>query len=249
MSVNQAVLDKLRKVLNLASGRGATQGEIEAAMARAKEIAMKHGVDLASVDMTDPKAKSKTMDITTDSDLKSNIAFERKYHTWIFHILTVLFGVRFITNRKQQGSRHRLTTIWVIGEVTDVAIVKVLFSWLEELYPKSYREAVNAHLIAEDNAANAHGYYRGLSIGILETNKKEEEKIAATIDGQKWAMVVRDKKQAIDTQVAKEFPELITRTHRVRAANEEAIGLGYQRGKSINLNQVGAGRAAKGQIQ
>lgn len=246
MSVNEQVLETLRKVLNLAA-RGATQGEMEAAMARAKAIAIKHNIDLASVSMADPKAK-KGVEVENDSSLQSNVAFERKFHRWVFHVISELFGVRFILSRQECGSRCRIKTIYIIGETTDVAIAKAVFPWLEDLYPKSYRKAVNDFKIAEDNSASAHGYYRGLSAGILEVNRKAEEEVAKSVDANKYALVVRDKKLAIQQRVEQDFPVLSKRKSRTRDESDIAAGVGYERGKQINLNQINSGAKATGHL-
>jgi predicted DsbA family dithiol-disulfide isomerase len=50
MNVDENVIEKLKKVLNLAN-RGGTQGEAEAAFRRAKEIAMRYNIDLASIEV------------------------------------------------------------------------------------------------------------------------------------------------------------------------------------------------------
>lgn len=247
MSVNQAVLEKLRKVLALAT-QGATQGEMEAAMARAKAIAAQHNIDLASVALEDPSKKKTTLDITTDEALTLGVAFERKYHTCIFHLLDQIFGVKFITNRFKDGSRHRISKIWIIGEVTDVAIAKAVFTWLEKLFPESYRKLVNA-MVLPDNAAAAHGFYRGLMAGILEANRKEEEKIQASADANKYALVVRTKMDAIAERMQQEFPSLVQNKRRNVSIDVRATNLGFQQGRQINLNQVGGAPAGTNQLQ
>jgi hypothetical protein len=127
--------------------------------------------------------------------------------------------------------------------VTDVAIAKAVFSWLERLYPQSYHEAIRTFKIPEDNAASAHGFYRGLTTGILERNKKEEEQVRASADGNKWALVVRSKETAIEQRMNEMFPGMRQRRARSVRQNFVAAAVGYERGKQINLNQIGGGRA------
>ncbi len=61
--MEQQILEKLKKILRLAANEAATPGEVEAAMARAKEIAMQHNIDLAMVDHTDPNTKAKSIEV------------------------------------------------------------------------------------------------------------------------------------------------------------------------------------------
>jgi hypothetical protein len=262
--MNEKVMDKLRKVLRLAGDKAATQGEIEAAMAAAKKIAMEHNIELGSVDLADPKANAGGAEVHTDEDLKVKAAFERRYHSWVFHIVQEMFGVRVFVSRYKHGSRQRIHKVWIIGDATDVAMAKAIFSWLEDLYPKSYLHAVNSFQIAND-AASQHGYYRGLTAGILEANQKEEDEVLNTWRAQgqgeanKYAMVLRNKEMAIEKKVAQLFPALVKKKEEEAKKDkkppkspkysEHAAYLGYEKGKSINLNQVGGASAPKGQIK
>jgi hypothetical protein len=248
--MNEKVMDKLRKVLRLAGDKAATQGEIEAAMAAAKKIAMEHNIELGSVDLEDSSRKAGD-DVQSDEDLKIKAAFERKYHTWVFHVVQKIFGVRVITSRMKHGSRYRIVKIWIIGDATDVAMAKAVFSWLEDLYPKSYLHAVNNFQIVND-ASSQHGYYRGLTAGILEANKREEEKVKRDVgvdSANKYAMVLRNKEMAIDKFVEQAHPDLQKRKARSVNYSNNAAALGYAKGRSINLNQVGGASASKGQIK
>ena len=251
MAIDNKVMEKLRKILALAGDKAATQGEIEAAMARAKEIAMQHNIELADVNMEDPNDRKKGLDIVNDTGLTVKAAFERKWHGWIFHVLKEMFGVRVVLNRLRHGSRHRITKVWMIGEATDVAIAQAVFKWLEELYPKSYRELVNDYSIPVDDAASQHGYYRGLTAGILAANlrKQEEVKQASSAESNnKYAVVLRNKEDAIEQMMALAFPDLKQRKARAVQERNSAAALGYQKGRAINLRQMGAGKQ-NGQIK
>jgi hypothetical protein len=61
--MNDAVVDKIRKCLNLANGKNATQGEMENAMAKAKEIALRHNIELASINLSEGRNASAGMEI------------------------------------------------------------------------------------------------------------------------------------------------------------------------------------------
>lgn len=259
--VNEKVMDKLRKVLRLAGDAGATQGEIEAAMAAARKIAMDHNIELGSVDLNDDAQKG-GVEVHSDEDLKIKAAFERKYHGWIFHVVQRIFEVRVFVSRRKQGSRHRIVKVWVIGDATDVAMAKAIINWLEDLYPKSYLHAVNSFEIINDAAAQ-HGYYRGLTAGILEANRREDAKQKAAMssqDANKYAMVVRNKETAIEQRCKEIFPDWAKekeeeakkdkpKKERSVTYSQTAAALGYAKGKSINLSQMGGGSTAKGQLQ
>jgi hypothetical protein len=60
--------------------------------------------------------------------------------------------------------------------------------------------------------------------------------------------VVRSKETAIDQKMAQMFPGMKQRKARSVRQDVVAAAVGYERGKQINLNQIGGGRAT-GQIK
>ena len=50
-TMHDAIIEKIRKVLALANGKNAYEGEMITALAKAKEMAMRHGIDLATIDI------------------------------------------------------------------------------------------------------------------------------------------------------------------------------------------------------
>lgn len=246
MPISDKVMESLRKLLRLADNEAATPGEVQNAMAAAKRLALRHNLDLASVDVTDTSDSTSKFDVRTERDFNIKAAFWRRYHSWISYVLTETFGVRIIRSTYRDGSRERCAKLFIIGETTDVEVTKVMWAWLEELYPKSFRHEVNAGRIF-DNAAGQNGYYRGLSAGILQTNKREEEQAAQSAQGQTLALVLRGKADAIALHVQEHFPHLKkskpSKTKQ-RNYNETAALLGYHKGKKINLNQMGSGNGA-----
>lgn len=88
MNASNDVIEKLKKVLNLAT-RGATEGEMEAAWKRAKEIAMRYNIDLASVDVSDSKSTSKKKAEAGKFSIRSK--YEQPYHRWVNFVLEECF--------------------------------------------------------------------------------------------------------------------------------------------------------------
>lgn len=249
MSVDPQVIEKLRKVLNLANGRGATQGEMEAALARAREIAMKHNIDLASVSLEDPNAKSR-LNIETDSSaVKTKSAYVRKHHRWIWSIIKNVFDVHVVVRTRPRGSREMWENIWLVGEVNDLQVAREIVRWLDELLPEMFRKHVALGDL-DNVAADAHGFYLGMFEGIVAANKRAEEQVRKEtgIDSNKWALVVRSKEDAIEQKKADMFGRLGSVKHRMRGIDHSARGLGYVQGKQINLNQVGGSSKGGKQI-
>lgn len=247
MSMNEAVIEKLRKVLALANGRGATQGEIESAMARAKEIALKYDINLASVTPAEAKAAGPTAAVKDSFGIGT--AFERKFHPPIYYVLRSVFDIRFVRCTSRQGSRTKIDKLYIFGAPSDVAIAKEMFSWLEDLFPKAYRKLVNDGKIFED-ASTAHGFYQGLSAGIIEVNAKAKAAVLqeAKVDPNRYALVLHNKEQAVNALVHKEFPKLRDPRGGARNVSGAAHQMGQERGRQINLRNQVSGAAGRGQI-
>lgn len=235
------IIEKLQKILALASGNGATQGEMEAAMARAKEIALKHGIELASIPAREDSKVRTAVNIETHKDLKTSTRYVHPYHVWVLRTLEDAFGVRFIYWKTRIGSHPYWSRIYVLGEATDVTLAVGLFPWLESLFPSLYHKAWKAGKVSKDFAAQ-NGFYAGLCMGIQEANKREEAKLSAE-DRSKWALVVQDKNALVQAEYDKYFvqpdgKEPKARKQRQREYDYDAMAHGKEQGKNIRLNQL-----------
>lgn len=232
--MNEQVLEKLKKILRLADNSAATKGEVEAAMARAKEIAMQHDIDLSTINFEDPAAKAKSFDIE-----KGTVGFgssrEYPYHRWITHVLKEVFGVYVV----RLGAGYAF-----IGDKNDVAVCKELFPWMESIYRNSFQAKVKAGLLYQ-SAGDRNGFYRGFTAGLLEANRKvvAETLSKQNVDKNKYAMVLRNKETAIEAAVPGFFPNLRDARKSATRVNYSAFNTGHAEGKKVNLNQVGGGVA------
>jgi hypothetical protein len=231
MKTSDEVIETLRKVLNLAHGMNATQGEVEAAMARAKEIAMRYNIDLATVQIGQ-KDKSAFSIETDKTQVKIRSQHPQKYHDWIARTLMRCFDIHVI-----YLGRKGAAGIVFIGEKTDVAICVELFPWLEDVFYSTYYRGRKAGLYPI-SAASKNGVYAGLYYGIVEANKRMEEQIKRE-NPNAYALVVRSKEQAVQARVSNEFPKLETpKKQRETQMNHRAYMHGKEKGRSIKLNQL-----------
>jgi hypothetical protein len=236
--MNEQVLEKLKKILRLADNEGATTGEAEAAMARAKEIAMQNNIDLSTIDFSDPNAKAKSFDIQ-----KGTVGFsssrEYPYHRWVTHVIKECFGVFVV--RLHAGYAF-------IGDANDVATSKEIFPWLEKVYKRTFEQKCKEGELFQC-AADRNGFYRGLTDGLLEVNKRTVRETLAkqSVDTNKYAIVLRNKADAIEKAVPNFFPNLRKGRRTSTADSNHARGLGRVEGRKVRLNQVG-GQTSRGQL-
>jgi len=222
---NEEILEKLAKILRLANNNAATPHEAEAAMARAKELAMKHQIDIAMVSLADPNEKKTYGVEIVKEDVKIRSQKFQLYHKYIWWTLQDVFGVRVIF-----FGRSRFC---FVGDATDVLICKELFPWLEDVFYSTYYKARKAGIV-EMTAACKRGIYAGLHRGIAAANKREEEKLNPK-EAQCFALVVRTK----DALIAKEMEGVKEAKHREVGIDGGAYAHGKKEGSKIKLGQVG----------
>jgi hypothetical protein len=231
---NTQLMEKLAKILRLANCKGATQGEVEAAMMRAKALAEKHQIDLAMVSLEDPNEK-RSLNITIE---RKDVAIRSKrfqlYHNSIWDVMYLVFGVRVI--------RFGNSRFCFVGESTDVLICQELFPWLEDVFYSTYYKAKQAGIV-RSCAAHKRGIYEGLARGIAAANKRHKEERTVQ-EEQCLAMVLRSKQDLIEEQL-KDIPE---QKEREVDVDFNAYMHGKREGAKIKLNQMSGSGAARTQL-
>jgi len=236
MKVSDEIVERIRKCLALANGLNATPGEIETALMKAKKIAMRYSIDLSSIGVDEEEKATGDLEVTQDKELKTRSKFRQPYHDWILTTLRAVFGVRPITVGHNTYNGFLVIRFILVGAGVDVAIAKEVFFFLEKFFPKTLNRAIKEGKLREC-AAHINGYYNGLYKGIVEANRREEAALPPE-DSSKWALVVRNKSDAIDLFIRGNHPNLKTPKYRAREYSDRAASLGYQEGRKINLHQI-----------
>lgn len=249
MKIDQEIIDKLTKILRLAKDKAAQPGEIEAAMARARAIAVQHNIELASIDLTnDDKAKA-AIDITKET-MRTRSKHEQPYHRWIYQVLREVFEVKVIRVWYMSASGGRVVEPTLIGSPFDIAIAKEIFPFLEKIFPATLSRAVSGGQLTY-SMADTNGCYEGICHGIIDTNRREEEKVvkeSTNTNQNQYALVLAKKEELIEQAMDKYFPNRKARPNRARTFNPGAYHYGQQEGRKINLRQVGPA-TNKGQLR
>lgn len=235
--MDDALLEKLRKILNLA-GKAGTQGEAEAALARAQEIAIRYNIELADIELGEDDSK-KGIKVERDQELGTGSKFKQPYHDHIANVLMNCFDVRVLWHISREVNGTRVSSISIFGEKTDIAICKQIFPWLEKVFPAILRKGIRTGILRE-NMACINGCYSGISKGLQETNQHMKDKLAGDNAG-KYAMVVRSKADKIDELFNELYPDLKDRRSSRVKFSEAAFNHGKAEGSKINLNQMNSG--------
>lgn len=238
MKPTEEILDKLRKILALAGDKAAQPGEVEAAMAKARELAIRHNIELGSVKIEGDEKSVGGIEVEKNSTLRIKSKYQQPYHRWIFQIMRNVFDVHVILTCHWTYNGKVISAIHVVGEPTDVAIAIAVFPFLEQTFPAIFNRAVKNRILTTA-AADMNGCYGGIYRGIVEANKREEEKLTPK-EAQCFALIVRDKEALIEAATKEFFPDMTQGRRSSIQSSLEGRAHGYKEGSKINLRQVGS---------
>lgn len=226
--MNEAIIEKLKKILARASeGRGASEAEMQTAMAMAQKLAVENNIDLASITLDEATGiEVERADVSsTRSDSR------RPHHHNIWQVLMSCFEVRLIL---LGGSRFA-----VIGEKTDIALATFCFHWLDKLYLQAYREFERQYVPSfHTEAEQRRGFYHGLTRGIIANNQKAKKEAVAAVAAESsdaYALVVVKKEEAVEALVKAEFPHLRAGRSSTGRIDRGAAAAGFRKGSTIKL--------------
>lgn len=232
MKPSDEIVEKLRKILTLAGDRAAQPGEVEAAMAKARELAIRHSIDLASIEVGGNEKANGSINVERDSSLTIRSKYQQPYHRWVYAVLQDVFEVRVILSSHSTSGGTVVSRIHIVGETVDIAIAVAVFPYLEKVFPAILSKAVSSGILTY-KAADMNGCYRGIYMGIREANEREKAKLNVE-EKQCYALVVRNKETAM-----KELFLLLQKARKSSLKMDmHAMAHGYHEGKKINLRQI-----------
>lgn len=239
--MNQNIVDKIRKLLNLGN-RGGTQAEAELAMAKAQELAILNNINLSAIKMNEEVEQYEEKYIKEGGRRKS---VTQKFVTWI---LQNHFNVTVI---------YRGANVIVIGKTSDCQIAEYVQGFLSREMMNlwaEYKRRTNAPVSARNSFI--YGVYVGLNKKLVESKSKvENDKFKEIADLQgydeaekikgNYQLAVIDSSKERENAVKKFCPRLrhvntsVGRTH-----FGDAVSSGRIAGSNINLRKgVNCGNA------
>lgn len=235
----QDIVEKIKKILLLAQDKASQPGEIASALARARKLAVKHNIDLASIDLTQDERRKEAIQIEKNSTIKLRTGKTMAaYHPWIFKIFREVFEVEIVFNFMGEGKDRVIYDVHAYGDPFDVAIAVAVFPWLEDMMLNVYFRAVLKKQLSE-SAEDMNGCFAGLAEGIISNNQREEAKAALDVSG--YALVLRSKADAVKEKIGEDFPDL-KREEMQKECSPVGMYIGETHGRRINLRQAGDGK-------
>ena len=238
--MNDALILKLKKLLALA-GNNPSQGEAEAALAKAQSLAIENGIDLALIGSSEDE----------EDIVRENMEFGQRLPTvnvYISNVLTKFFNVRIITSGGRSGGRKLI----FIGKQSDINTAKYVYTWLSETMVRCWHNyyKANTHVInLSHKQSYLFGFYNGL-ISKLESNKKtvESDKLKTTEEQNKYAVAVVNLQKKIQDFIDNEFENLRSGATKRISMNNDSYSRGLTDGINCNIAKGGIGNRAVAQL-
>lgn len=227
MENEKYIIKKIQKLLNLANGRNASEGEVKTAMQMAQRLMTKYKISIANIG--DEKAKN--------CEIRHEEFFSRKgglnpADTCIINILLRFYRVRVLITH-DFGKRGMM----LVGTPEDIEIAKYVHSYLRKTFFDCWNNYKKENFRAERSS-----YYRGLSYGIIEkldeaeSQAKAEETETAC---QNYEIVLVNTKEAINNYINEIFGSRVKNERSRRVSSDStSYHAGFTKGKTITINQA-----------
>ena len=241
MEIENNILERIQKLLNLQKGAEAVGSlhEAELAAVRVHELLLKYNLDIADVTgFVKPEASK------IDRFDERDIVNPKNEGQWIHALYHILCRHNFC--RLVIINRGDLKYASLIGTKVNVESVKFLGDQLENRIRLAEKDAWRRNLSSEKRNAFRRGFFIGAVRGIddqLILKKREEE----AFNNKVTALVISNKDK-LDKFMNDEFHNLKNgKPTRVSASN--GMGMGYEKGRSMSINNGITGNTARPQLR
>jgi len=224
--MNNQILEKLRKLVNLAAGN-ANLHEAEVAMQMAQKIAFQNNIDLAQVE---PQNRQSVEIDKAQINCGQRMSISQNF---VNVILGKFFEIRIITS----GGRISGRKMFYFGKKDDVEFAVWANQYLNKLFLDLWHShyAKNPHLSTKMRETFFFGLYKGLAEKLQEQKDSQESSLGAEVK-QSYEIVLVDNAALIEQSVNQSFPNLTKSTKkRIAVRDSEVFGAGHAEGKKINL--------------
>lgn len=235
--MNEVLLTKLKKLLNLS--KSANEHEAELALTKATALATEAGIDLAVVQARQDTEAEKLEMVQEAVSTGKRLPSLQKYASWL---LKSHFAVEVIYS----GGRHWGRTVNILGDKKDVEFAKFVNEFVQEEMQRRWENYKRSHdLSVKFKDTFMYNLYRGLDSKLADAKKAAEDnrfnampEVERTNVKAQYGIVVSNKAAAVKSFVNRTYSRLSSVKTRVNIQNNSTIASdGYSVGRSININR------------
>lgn len=232
-SDREKIMARLEALLRLRTDRGATEAEMQTAMAIASKIAFKYRINL---DEVNPKAQGETK-VGLDMVKRTFRTLNPECHAHLVDILQKFFAVKCCNDFK--GCNN----LFIIGTPMDVDFAIYVYAFLRFTFKKLW-EWQKFEDVLDDTKLNRNSFYSGLWRGLcdaLAEEKVKNETEASSVNCR--AMVLVDEHAlALQNKFRLEFPNVSHKKTSMHNVNASVYDAAREVGKRLKINTaIGGG--------
>lgn len=199
--MNDALITKLQKLLALA-GNNPSQGEAEAAMAKAQALALENGIDLAMIGNAEDDSNKVVMEGMSFGQRLPTV------NTYVTSILAEFFNVKLLFT----GNRELGRGLIFIGKRDDIHTAKYIYRWLADTMVRcwhTYYHTISGVKLAQKQSY-LYGFYHGLQLK-LKANKQTvfDSKLTNDDSRQKYALACVNLEQRMTDFINAKFGDSV----------------------------------------
>lgn len=235
--MNEQLLNKLKKLLNLSKSSNINEAEL--ALQKATAMAAEAGIDLAIVQSRNDNEAEKLEMMKETIETGKRLPSLQKYASWL---LNKHFNVQVIYS----GGRYFGRSINILGDKRDVEFAKFVNEFVQDDMQRRweyYKKSNGLSVSMKDTFM--YNVWRGLDSKLSEAKAAAEEAKFATLPQDtveqtkvQYGIVISDKKAAVQQFVNKVYPRLSSTRVSVRNFSNSTVATdGYSVGRSMNINR------------
>ena len=235
--MNELLLGKLKKLLNLS--KSANIHEAELALQKATAMAAEAGIDLAMVSAKADSEAEKLEMVQDTAFSGKRLPSLQKYASWL---LNKHFNVHVIYS----GGRYFGRTVNILGDKRDVEFAKFVNEFVQDDMQRRWEYYKKSNgLTVRMKDTFMYNLWRGLDSKLTEAkaaaetakfNAIPQEQVADT--KARYGIVISDKKAAVQQFVTKTYPRLSSVKTRVNNFSNSTVATdGYSVGRSMNISR------------
>lgn len=220
------LIKQISKLLALGDAtRNNSEEEALRALQKAKELMVKHNLDMSEVEATTSKEQKPSIIITQGEAHTIRHMYFPKYQKWIGMVVRSLTETEMI----YQHNSYRQTSMVFIGDANDVALAKAIFPILL----KTVRRFARRHY-GSGWKTDHRNYADGFAYRLMQ--RARDMKIDLTPkQEQQWGLILYNKETAI-AKVVGGMNLKMMRNSRQRQNRPDAFVRGHEDGGRVNLN-------------
>lgn len=238
--INDELVSRIRKLLQL--NTSANEFESSLALEKAKALAIRAGIDLASVTAFQGE-KAEPIEKSGEINLGQRKSITQKFICWI---IQNHFKCRLIYH----GNRYYGYKLFLIGAKSDIEIASYVQSYLSSEFMRLWHKYRAEKACSLDYRSSfIYGLYQGLDEKLAAaTARTEQESFGEIASNQgvekseeiknNYSLMVVDHKKKLEDKVKELYPKLKkAQASNIRIDRTDAVSDGQAVGRTINLNR------------